>query len=122
LQARNSLGNIGIEAILLMPEILSQTPEGFRIISKFANDHRIPIGGAMNYTADHGAIFSYAPDNIEMGKQAALLADKIFKGIPAGTIMVVTPDCYLRLNYKAIQALGLSINEELLSRAKEIIH
>jgi putative ABC transport system substrate-binding protein len=121
LQKRAALDDIGIDAILIMPDILNHSIDGFAAILEFANKHRVPIGGGMNFTADLGAIFSYVPDNIDQGKLAATLADKIFKGTPAGTIMVVTPESHLRFNYKVIQELGLKVNEGLLSRADKII-
>lgn len=121
LRKRAAAKDIGIDAILIMPEVLTQSPDGFAAIIKFAKTHKVPIGGSVNYTADIGAMFSFVPDNFEMGSQAAALADKIFKGTPAGTIMVVTPESYLRLNYKVIQELGLTIPEGLLNRAKDII-
>jgi putative ABC transport system substrate-binding protein len=121
LQARSASGDIGIDAILIMPDLISQSQEGFGAIVKFANAHRIPIGGGALFTADLGAAFSYSEDLSEIGTQAASLADKIFKGTPAGTIMVVTPANYLRLNYKVIQELGLTVREGLLNRASEII-
>jgi len=121
LQKRAALDDIGIDAILIMPDILNNSPDGFRAIHKFADEHKVPIGGGMDFTADLGAIFSYVPDNIDQGGLAATLADKIFKGTPAGTIMVVTPESHLRLNYKVIQELGLKVSEGLLNRADEII-
>jgi putative ABC transport system substrate-binding protein len=121
LQKRAALDDIGIDAILMMPEILTQTPKGFKEILKFANEHKVPIAGTMAYTADLGAVFSYSPDTFEMGILAAIQADKIFKGAPAGTIMVVTPTMHLRLNYKVIKELGLNVSEGLLSNAKEIV-
>ena len=121
LQERAALDDIGIDAIMIMPEILSQTSEGFGEILKFANEHKAPIAGATAYTADLGAMFSYGPDTFELGMLAAIQADKIFKGTPAGTIMVVTPTIYLRLNYKVIKELGLDVSEGLLSMTKEII-
>jgi len=121
LQNRATSDDTGIDAILLMPDILDHSPDGFGAILKFANEHKVPIGGGMEFTADLGALFSFVPDNIEMGILAATLADKILKGTQAGTIMVVTPDNYMKLNYKVIQELGLNVSEGLLSRAKEII-
>jgi len=121
LEKRTVSGDIGIDAILMMPEILTQTPDGFSAILKFTAKHKVPIGGGLVYTVKRGALFSYAPDNIETGMLAAVLADKIFKGMPAGTIPVVTPEPYLRLNYKLAQELGLNVPEGLLSRADEII-
>ncbi len=122
LQKRSALDDIGIDAILIMPEVLTQTPDGFAAILKFANEHKIPIGGSISFTADLGAMFSLVPDNIEMGEHAAVLAHKIFKGTPPGKIMVVTPNSRLRLNYKVIEELGLEVPEGLLGRADEIIH
>jgi putative ABC transport system substrate-binding protein len=121
LKARAALDDIGIDAILLMPDILDHSPDGFGAILKFANEHKVLIGGGMDFTADLGALFSFVPNNIEQGRMAAPLADKIFKGTPAGLIMVVTPPSELRLNYKVIQELGLKVPEGLLSRADEII-
>ncbi|MDD5064079.1 MAG: ABC transporter substrate-binding protein [Phycisphaerae bacterium] len=121
LQARAASGDVGIDAILLLPEALSQSPSASGVIIKFANKYHIPVGGGVPYTLDLGAVFSFLPDDFEMGKMAAPLADKIFKGTPAGSIMLATPANYLWLNYKAAQELGLTVSEGLLSRAKKII-
>jgi putative ABC transport system substrate-binding protein len=121
IEKRAASGDIGIDAILIMPDILTHSPDGFATILEFANKHKVPIGGCMGFMADLGALFSFFPDNIEMSKLAAGLVDNIFKGAQAGTIMVTTPKCYLRLNCKAIQELGLKVSEGLLNRADEII-
>jgi putative ABC transport system substrate-binding protein len=119
LQKRAASDDIGIDAILIMPDILTHSSEGYREILKFANEHKVPIAGSM--ASDLGAMFSYSPNTFEMGMLAAIQADKIFKGAPAGTIMVVTPSLYLQLNYKVIKELGLDVSEGLLRNAKEII-
>jgi putative ABC transport system substrate-binding protein len=121
LKKRAALDDIGIDAILMMPDILTHSFEGFGEIIKFANERKVPIAGTVAYTADLGAVFSYGPDPFEIGTLAAIQADKIIKGSPAGTVMVVTPTMYLRLNYKVIKELGLKVSEGLLSNAKEII-
>lgn len=121
LQKRAALDDIGVDAILIMPEVLSQTPEGFEALLKFANEHKLPLGGTMESTVYAGAVFSFATSSVELGMLVAPLADKILKGTPAGTIPVVTPVASLRINYKVIQELGLNVPEGLLSRADEII-
>ena len=121
LRARSESEDIGVDAILIMPDDLSQSPGGFGAIVKFANEHKVPIGGGAGFTADLGAMFSFVPDFFEIGEMSATLADKIFKGTPAGTIMVVTARDRLRLNYKVIRELGLEVPEGLLGRADEII-
>jgi putative ABC transport system substrate-binding protein len=121
LQARAELADIGMDAILIMPEVISQSPDGWAAISKFASEHKVPIAGSAGFEADAGAIFSHIPDNVETGKLAAPLADKILKGTPAGNIPVVTPESHLRINYALAQELGLAVPEGLLSQAAEII-
>ena len=64
---------------------------------------------------------NYLQNSVEMGKLAAPLAHKVFSGIPAGTIPLVTPENYLWLNLKAFKKLGLTVDEGLLLQAKEII-
>ncbi|MFA5357233.1 MAG: ABC transporter substrate-binding protein [Candidatus Omnitrophota bacterium] len=121
LSKRAGLGNPGIDAILLMPDILNNSPEGFKEIIDFAHNCNLPVGGGLDFTADMGAVFSFVPGNIDQGILAAGLADKIFRGMPAGSIPVVTPEARLRINYKVIRSLGLEVNEAVLSRADEII-
>ncbi len=121
LEARAKAPDAGMDAILIITDDLSQTPEGWTLISKFAADHHIPIAGSAAFEADSGAVFSYIPDNLETGKLAAPLADKILKGTQAGTIPVVTPESRLRINYKVAQQLGLTVPDGLLMQADEII-
>jgi putative ABC transport system substrate-binding protein len=121
LKARSASKDIGIDAILIMPTLFTAGTEGFTVINKFATEHKLAVGGSINENVEMGAVFSYIPHNIDFGRLAAPLADKILKGTPAGTIMVVTPDSQLRINYKVAQELGLEVPEGLLSRADEII-
>lgn len=122
LQARSVAKDIGLDAILLMVEPVALTPEGFGLISKFADEHRVPIGGALVSEGDQGAVFGWTSDNVEAGKLAAPLADQILKGAPAGTIPVVSPEGHLVINYKVAQKLGLTLPEGLLSQAVEVTH
>ena len=121
LQARAESEDVGFDAILIMPEPLSQSASGWAEISAFAAEHKLPIAGSAAFEAEQGAIFSYNVNNYETGELAAPSVDKIFKGIPAGTIPVITPEPYLRLNYGTVQELGLTVPEGLLSMADEII-
>lgn len=121
LQARTKSADIGLDAILTIPEPLNVNADAFAVISKFAVEHKVPMAGAFVSADGYGLVFGYLPNNVEVGELAAPLADKIFKGIPAGTIPVVSPEAHLRLNYKVAQELGLTVPEGLLSQAEEII-
>ena len=121
LEKRSSMDNTGIDALLIMPEFLNHTPDGFEAIINFANKHKLPLGGGAPFTVDLGAIYTFHPDFYETGMLAATLIDKILKGTPAGTIPVATPESHLIINYKVMKELGLPVSEGLLSRARTII-
>lgn len=121
LQGRAQSGDIGLDAILLIAEPLQTTPDAFAVIGKFAAEHKVPIGGTLIAMGGYGTIFGVSTDNVAVGKQAAPLADKIFKGIPAGTIPVASAESFLQINYKVAQELGVEVPEGLLSQADEII-
>ncbi|HEY4689391.1 MAG TPA: ABC transporter substrate-binding protein [Anaerolineae bacterium] len=121
LDARAAPGDIGLDAILSLAEPLAVAPDAFAVMVKFAYEHKLPIGGSLASAGDYGNVFGVDVNDVAAGEQAALLADKIFKGIPAGTIPVVSADNYLRINYKVAQELGLTVPEGLLSQAQEII-
>jgi len=110
-----------IDAILIIPESLSVESNAFMVIGKFAALHKIPIGGALMSLGNYETIFGVSTNQFAVGKQAAILANKIFKGTPAGKIMVVSAESYIQINYRAAQKLGLKINDSLLSMADEII-
>lgn len=121
LAARDQAADPGLDAIILMPDGFSNSPDGFAMMSKFAAEHKVPLGGSFLYTVEQGAVFGNANNLIKVGELAASPADKILKGIPAGTIPVVTPEDDLYINYKVAQDLGLTIPEGLLKQAVQII-
>jgi putative ABC transport system substrate-binding protein len=121
LQAKEKMTDIGIDAIQILPEALTQSPAAWSLISGFAERHNIPLVGSALASADSGGAFSYCVNFTEVGKLAAPLADKILKGTPAGDILVVTPEAHLRINYKRSRKLGLKVSESLMSLASEII-
>jgi putative ABC transport system substrate-binding protein len=121
LRERPKPKNIGMDAVLFIAEPLAVTPDAFAVISKFAAEHEIPVGGALMIMGDYGSVFGVSTDNVAVGRQAAVLADKILKGIPAGSIPVVSAENFLQINYKAARRLGLKVPEGLLSQANEII-
>jgi putative tryptophan/tyrosine transport system substrate-binding protein len=67
------------------------------------------------------SVFGVNVKTLDTGRHAAPLADKIFKGIPAGTIPVISDESFLQINYKAAQDLGLTVPEGLLRQANEVI-
>jgi putative ABC transport system substrate-binding protein len=121
LAARANSDDLGLDAILTMSDGLNQGPEGYAMLSKFATEHKVPLCAGVLSMVQQGAVFGNSPDIVKVGELAAPIADKIFKGTPAGTIPVVTPNQDLYINYKVAQDLGLAVPEGLLSQAVEII-
>jgi putative tryptophan/tyrosine transport system substrate-binding protein len=121
LKRRSDSGDMGFDAVLLIPESLSTTKAAFEAIASSTRERKIPIGGSRIVTEDYGTFFAVTVDNKEVGVLASRLVDKILKGIPAGTIPVVSPESHIIINYKVAKELGININEGLLDQASEII-
>lgn len=121
LEARAAADDPGLDAILTITEPLVVSADGFAMIRKFAADNNIPIAGALLSEKERNVVFDNTTNNIKAGELAASLADKVLKGIPAGTIPVLTPEQELVINYKVAQELGLTISEGLLRQANRII-
>ena len=113
LQAQTQLADPGIDAVLYIYEPLSTWPDVNAVVNEFAAKYQMPVG--------NDVLFRLVVNNVQVGRQAAPLADKILKGTRAGTIPVVSADTFLRINYTVAQELGLSVDEGLLSQADEII-
>jgi putative ABC transport system substrate-binding protein len=121
LDATAAAGMADVDAILFIAEPLAVTPQTFTVIAEFAAKHQLPVGGALMSAGQYHSLFGVNLNAHDAGRQAALLADKILNGIPAGTIPVVTADNYIEINYLEAQRLGLKVNEGLLSIANRII-
>jgi putative ABC transport system substrate-binding protein len=121
LDKRAQSGDLGFDAILLIAEPLVGVPDGFAVVGKLAYEHKLPIGGTNIASGDYFSIFGLATDNVAVGKQAAPLADKILKGIAAGTIPVASAEGQLVINDKAAQALGVTVPDGLLKQAVQVI-
>ena len=109
------------DAIITIAEPLCVTPELHMILAKFAEKYKIPLGGVYMPIPNYESLFGLTPQSIPQGNQAAFLADKILKGTPAGTIPVVSAECFLTINCKTAAKIGLAIDKGLLTRANEVI-
>jgi len=121
LAAREASTDVGMDAIILMPDGFNNGPQGLQAICGFARRHRIPVGGSFRYTVEAGALFGNADNLTQVGGLAAPLVDKIFHDIPAGTIPVVTPESELWVNNAVAKELGLLVPEGLLRMASGIL-
>lgn len=121
LDAKADSDDIGFDAILFIPEPLSCTDDAFEVIARFAYQRKLPIGGITMQVGDYASMFGIDVDDPKTVKQAAVLANKILKGTPAGSIPVVSSESYFEINYKAAGELGINVSEGLLARADKVI-
>ncbi len=122
LDRRAASSDIGFDAVLMVAEPLANTQAFYDVLSKFCYAHKIPLGGTMmNIGVGNTPIFGLTPQGQPAGQQAALMADKIFKGTPAGTIPVVTSESYFQIDMTAAQAFGVTVPDGLLQQADQVI-
>ena len=109
------------DAFILIANPIGATPETIQAISAYAHRHQIPVAGPLIHEDRSGPLFSYSSNNFTAGKILAPVADKIFKGTPAGTIPITTPPGELHINYGLAEEYGIKISEGLLSKATKIV-
>ncbi len=121
LQALATPADPGIDAILFLSEPLVVDPTVMAVISHFASEYRLPMGGNITATEGYRSLFSLTTDSFATGKQAALLADKVLTGTPAGMVPAASAETRLQIDYTMAQTIGISVPEGLLYQADEVI-
>jgi putative ABC transport system substrate-binding protein len=113
----------------------SRTPNGGLIVtaSPLSDSNRVPIAAlaaehklpAVYYErnfAAAGGLISYGPDFVDQFRRSAEYVDRILKGEKPADLPVQAPTKYqLVLNLKTAKALGVTVPDNLLARADEVI-
>lgn len=93
-----------------------------RQLAEFALNHRIASIYTQREYTKAGGLMSYGQDLNENFRRAAGYLDKIFKGTKAGELPFERyTRTYMVINRKTAKALGITISQELLLRADEVI-
>ncbi len=114
-------GEDTMDAILFLPDSIARSSEAYKAILEFADRHHVPVVGGTPAMVKDGVTLTAAADDVEPGKLAAEIADKILKGTPAASIPVVTTRTHIIINYRKALELGLKPPEGLMKQASEII-
>jgi len=93
-----------------------------RQVAELALKHRLPSLFADRESVQAGGLLSYGEDFVEIFAQAAKYVSKIMKGAKPGDLPIEQPTKFhLTINRKTAKALKLTIPQELLLRADEVI-
>lgn len=99
----------------------SVVTQGIETLVKQAIKERLPSITSLLVNVKRGCLATYAADYVALGKQGAVLADKILKGAKPSDLPIELPNKYLlALNLKTAKAMGLGIPKEMLLRADEV--
>ena len=83
---------------------------------------RLPTMYGARRHVESGGLISYAPDREDLYRRAAAYVDKIIKGAKPGDLPIKQPIKFeLIINGKTAKALGITLSQELLLRADEVI-
>jgi putative ABC transport system substrate-binding protein len=85
-------------------------------------DTKLPTTASISETARAGALMAYGPNYPDLFRRAAEVIDKIMRGAKPGDIPVEQPTkFYLVINLKTAKALGLTVPNNLLVLADEVV-
>jgi putative ABC transport system substrate-binding protein len=105
---------------IFSPRLLSLNIPG--LILEIAPKRTIPTMFDEAFFVERGALVSYSANTYELGRQAARMVHKIFKGAKPADIPVEQPTKFeLIVNLKAAKALGIKIPNSILVRASRVI-
>ena len=89
---------------------------------KVALERSLPLCSPTNGQVERGALVSYSFRLNALGEQQARLADQIFRGIPPADLPVETAEFFLTINLQTADKIGLTLPDEVLRAADDVIH
>jgi len=108
------------DAIFSPPDSL--VTDSIDFIVKQAIKEKLPLVTSLSANVNRGCLATYAADYFSLGRQGAMLVDKILKGTRARDLPIEQPSkLKLIINLETAKSIGLEIPREILLRADEII-
>ena len=108
------------DAVFLLPDSLMATRVSDMVAT--ATERNLPTSISNISSAKmYDVLTAFGFDQHLYGKQAARLADQIFKGTRPADLPVEIAEFYLAINLKVAKAIGLTISDEILRQADMIV-
>jgi ABC-type uncharacterized transport system substrate-binding protein len=109
------------------PDAMTVLPDRFLLahrneVVSFAANNQLPAVYPYRAYAVAGGLMSYAPNDIDQFRRAAVCVDKVLKGAKPADLPVQEPIKFeLVINLRAAKALALTVPDKLLVGADEVI-
>lgn len=117
LQKLAAKDDIGVDAILILSEPLFAAMDTVPLLTAFAAEHELPIGGAFLFAEAYRSMFGIDIDFTSIPADAAPLIDKILQGVSAGSIPVASSEPFFMLDAAQIEEMGIEIPQSLMIMA-----
>lgn len=116
--ARNLVGKVDV----IYSNTDNNVVSAYEALAKVANDSKLPLVASDTDSVKRGAIAALGVDYKELGRQTGDIVARILKGEKAGDIPSVTSRSQdLLINLNAAKAQGVTLSEELVKSASEVI-
>jgi putative ABC transport system substrate-binding protein len=107
--------------MIVLPGLLLDNAN-WQMIIGLAESERIPAIYGSRRMVTNGGLLYYSSDWVELYRRAASYVDQMLKGVKPADLPVQQPTkYYLAINLKTAKAMGLTMPENLLARADEVI-
>jgi len=115
-----SLKTGDVDAVVIAsPTLITKFPS---LILRLSSERRLPLASHRRELVQEGVLFSYGPDFLALGRDAARYVDRILKGAkPVDLPVQQASRLELVINLRTAKALGLTIPQSVLQRADQVI-
>ena len=119
-QAFAAAAGAGTQALFVMDD--GTITRQRRAVLDLAAQHSLPVVAIYKDFAEAGALLSYGPDLPALYRRGAYFVDRILKGEAPSRLPVEQPKRFaLFVNLRTAKQLGLTIPQQVLARADDII-